>query len=389
MKGDIVLINPPQTQLLLPRAYIPLGLASIGAVLEEADVGVSVLNLADCQDVNKVGFPESEWYGITCVSATYNITKKIVSLLKDKGKTIIGGPHPSVSPEETRTDMKPDIVMTGEAQYHLRNLIQGKIKPEPIMKAGLIQDLNDLPFPARHLFDREDVVDRTGIHGQEKGVPATTLITAMGCPYACAFCCKGHPMFNWYRFRDADLVYYELQFLMDEYGIEHVRFVDDEFTLHKNRTSDLMRKMKGLGLTWVCITRADTLDKPLLKLMKGAGCKEVHIGVETGSDRLLGLMNKQTTSKELLKGVNMIKDAGIDVKVYLMANYPSETDEDRKLTVEWMKEAKPNKFTLSNFTPLPGSATSHYLKQSGDGWFYPDEDHGFIEFRERIKKALE
>ena len=386
---QVCLINPPQTQLLLPRAYIPLGLGSLAAVLEEASVDVSILNLADCTDISKVELPESEWYGITCVSATYTNTKKLVSMLRDKGKTIVGGPHPSVAPEETRDDMKPDVVMTGEAQYLLRDLVLGKAEPTPIMKAGLIQDLNVLPFPARHLFDREDIVDRTGIHGQEKGIPATTVITAMGCPYACFFCCKSHPMFNWYRFRDASLVCDELRFLMDEYKIEHVRFVDDEFTLNTKRTADLMKKMKPLDLTWVCITRADTLDKPLLKLMKEARCKEVHIGVETGSDRLLRLMNKQTTSDILLKGVQMIKDAGIGVKAYLMANYPGETEKDRNLTVEWMVKAKPDKFTLSNFTPLPGSATSQYLKVKGGVWFYPDEDDDFIRYREQLSEAMQ
>lgn len=383
----VTLIQPPQTQLLLPRAYIPLGLGSLAAVLEESGVDVDILNLADCPDVSKAEIPESEWYGITCVSATYNSTKKLVSLLRDKGKTIVGGPHPSVLPEETRDDMKPDIVMTGEAQYHLRDLILGKIEPKPIMKAGLIQDLNDLPFPARHLFNREDVIDRTGIHGQEKGVPATTVITAIGCPYSCGFCCKGHPMFNWYRYRSADLVYEELLHLKEKYAVEHVRFVDDEFTLHTQRTAELMKKMVGLDFGFVCITRADTLNEPLLAIMKEAGCREVHIGVETGSDRLLRLMNKQTTSDILLKGVHMIKEAGIRVKTYLMMNFPGETEKDRRLTVEWLREAQPDKFTLSVFTALPGSAIARQVKMATP-WYYLDDDGDFKEYRSQLHEAL-
>lgn len=385
--STVVLINPPQTQLLLPRAYISLGLASIAAVLEESGVDVEILNLADCRDVEGVEIPESEWYGISCVSATLPATKKLVSLLRGKGKTVVGGVHPSVAPEETRLEINPDVVMSGEAEHLFRDLVTGVVEPEPIMHAGLIQKLDGLPFPARHMFDREDVVDTTGIHGQEKGVPATTIMTSRGCPYSCNFCTKGHPMFNWYRYRSADKVYDELVHLKEEYAVEHMRFVDDEFTLHTQRTADLMRKMKPLGLTWICITRVDTLDKPLLKLMKGAKCKEVHVGVETGSDRLLRLMNKQTTSDILLKGIHRIKEAGIRVKTYLMANYPGETEEDRRLTVEWMKKAKPDKLTLSNFTPLPGSAIAVYIKQKGDGWFYPDEDKAFIEYRDRLKEA--
>ena len=98
-------------------------------------------------------------------------------------------------------------------------------------------------------------------------------------------------------------------------------------------------------------------------------------------------MNKKTTPMVLLKGVKMIKDAGIRVKTYLMMNYPGETEDDRRYTIDWMKKARPDKFTLSVFTPLPGSATSKYLEQDGDGWFYKDENEDFIEYREQLREA--
>ena len=256
MSNKVTLINPPQTQLLLPRAYIPLGLSSLGAVLKESGVTVEILNLADCKDIERVKIPESEWYGISCVSATLPATRKLVNLLRDKGKTVVGGVHPSVAPEETRAEIAPDVVMTGEAEHLLRDLVTGAAPPESIMHAGLIQNLDSLPFPDRSLFNREDVVDYTGIHGQEEGVPATTISTSRGCPYSCNFCCKGHPMFNWYRYRSADNVINELTHLKEEYEVEHVRFVDDEFTLHTQRTTELMKKMEDLDLGFVCITRA-------------------------------------------------------------------------------------------------------------------------------------
>ena len=359
----------------------------MAAVLEESDVDVEILNLADCKDIDKVEFPESDWYGISCVSATFNATKEIVSRLD--GKTVVGGVHPSVMPEETQKEINPDVVMTGEGEYLFRSLILGETKQEKIMNAGIIDDLNKLPFPSRHLFDRNDVIDYTGIHGQEKGVPATTVITSRGCPYECAFCCRAHPMFTTYRYRSADNVRGELQRLKEEYGIEHIRFVDDEFTLNKKHILTLMDNISDLGLTWVCITRADTLDEKLLKKMRNAGCTEVHIGVETGSSSLLRAMNKKTTPMVLLNGVKMIKNAGIRVKTYLMMNFPGETEEDRRLTIDWMKKARPDKFTLSVFTPLPGSTTSEYLEQDGDGWFYKDEDEDFLKYREQLKEAAQ
>jgi len=383
---NIVLINPPQTQLLQPRAYLPLGLAYIASVLEKAKVDTQILNLADNPNPQPSDIPPADWYGISCVTATKDAVKKLIPILD--GRTVIGGPHPSVLPEETIAELKPDIVMTGESEYMFRDLVLGKIEPIPIMNAGFHEDLNLLPFPARHLFPDSDVVDRSGIHGQEKGVPATTVITSRGCPYSCNFCCKGHPMFNWYRYRSAFNVLEELIFLKERYGIEHVRFVDDEFTLHKGRTTELMNALRPLDLTWVCITRADTLDADLLSLMKLAGCVEVHIGVETGSDRLLKLMNKQTTSRILKYGVRLIKNMGIRVKTYLMWKYPGETEEDREATIEFIRETQPDKYTISRFIPLPGSAIERVTGKGASDYFYPDEDLEFQEYQKRIGEVL-
>lgn len=384
---SVCLIQSPQTQLHQPRAYIPLGLAYIGAVLEEAGVDVQILNLADKVDPKPSDVPPADWYGISCVTATYDAVKKLIPLLE--GRVVVGGPHPSVLPDETLAELKPDIVMTGESEFAFRDLVLGKIEPEPIMDAGFIEDLNDLPFPARHLFPDSDVVDCSGIHGQEKGVAATTVITSRGCPYSCNFCCKGHPMFNWYRYRDALNVMEELFMLKERYGIGHVRFVDDELTLHKKRSAKLMRALRPLGLTFVCITRSDTLDPNLLRLMRLAGCVEIHIGVETGSDRLLKLMNKQTTARILKRGVEMIKNAGIRAKTYLIYNYPGETEADREATIEFLRETQPDKYTISRFIPLPGSAVERVTGQKGAVWFYPDEDGEFQEYRERIQAALQ
>lgn len=383
----VIMIQPPQCQLKDPTAYIPLGVAYMAAVLEKAHADVQILNLADNPNPKPSDIPSADWYGVSCMSATKNAVKKLIPMLG--GQTVIGGPHPSVLPEETAAELKPDVVMTGEAEHMFRDLVMGKIRPEPIMDAGFIEDLNVLPFPARHLFPDSDVVDRSGIHGQEQGVPATTTMSSRGCPYSCNFCCKGHPMFNWYRYRSASNVFNELSFLKERYGIEHIRFVDDEFTLHKGRSAELMRAIRPLGLTWVCITRADTLDSDLLRLMDLAGCVEVHIGVETGSDRLLRLMNKQTTSKVLKQGIALIKDAGIRVKTYLMMNYPGETEEDRNVTIEFIKETRPDKYTISSFTPLPGSAVERITGVQGEDWFYPDDDRAFQEYKKRIDEALE
>lgn len=356
--------------------------------MERAGINVLVMNLAAEKRIERISFPKADWYGVTCVSATYPAAKRLVALLKTRGKTVLGGVHPTIKPEEVSADAKPDLVLTGEADFLFRDIVLGK-PHKRIMHAGIICDLDTLPIPARHLFPDTDVVDLTGIHGQEKGVPATTLMTSRGCPFSCRFCTKAHDMFKVYRFRSESLVRLELTQVMDYYGVNHFRFVDDEFTVNRMRTLKLMSSIRDLGCTWICITRADSLDEYLLKEMKLSGCTEVHIGVETGSDRLLKLMNKQTTSEVLAKGVLAIKKAGIRAKVYLMCGYPGETKKDRDMTVDFVKRTKPDKFTLSKFTPLPGSEIAEKItKKRGEGWFYPDEDEVYWEYRNRLTEAM-
>ena len=116
---------------------------------------------------------------------------------------------------------------------------------------------------------------------------------------------------------------------------------------------------------------------------------EVHIGVESGSDRVLETMNKRTDVETLARGVQMIKDAGIRVKTYLMYGFPGETEEDRQKTVDFVKHVQPDKFTVSHFTPLPGSLISQFVPKGETPWFYQDYNESFEEFRRKIKEALE
>lgn len=172
------------------------------------------------------------------------------------------------------------------------------------------------------------------------------------------------------------------------YGVDHIRFVDDEFTVNRERTLKLMEKMRDLELTWICITRADTIDREMLREMKLSGCVEVHVGIECFSDRVLSLMNKRTTEAVLEKGCNLIKSEGIRLKTYLMTSYPNMLPEDQDKTVEFVRRVRPDKFTLSRFTPLPGSALwGKVPPPPGNGWFYPDDDPDYVEYKARLTEA--
>lgn len=391
----VCLINPPQMQLRQPRAYIPLGLAYIGAVLGEAGIEVKVVNLADTVvDTTVVEkLPEADFYGLTCVTATYRETVKLSRMLKQlrNGKVIVGGAHPSILPEETLHETGCDHVITGEAEYAFKNLVKGRPSGK-IIHAGIIKNLNELPFPARHLFEYSDVVDETGIHGSEK--KSTTIISSRGCPYSCRYCCRRHDMFKVFRYRSSENVYQELKLLKETYGIGHVRFIDDCFTANRKRVFELCHKIKDSEITFICITRADRVDYEMLKTLKESGCIQVDFGIESGSQKILDAMNKQITVEKALKSIQFAKNLGLTAKLFLMHGFPGETEQDIELSVKFVEKAKPTLITLSRFTPIPGSEIYHNPRKYGvtnleDQWFYPDEDLEHVKLKNRLLKVMQ
>jgi len=370
----INLVIPHQGQLRQPRAYIPLGLAYIGAVLEQSGHEVSI---TDLNDGNVKG--EADIYGITATTATYENAVKTALNLENE-RVVMGGIHVSIFPKKTLCDTVCDHVIVGEGEYAFRDLANGVIKNR-IIQAGYIEDLDALPLPARHLFN--NVVDYSGIHGQERGVGATTLISSRGCPYHCAFCTK-ITQTSKVRFHSPKRMIEEIKDVMRNYNVSHFRFVDDIFTLSRKRIEKFCEFSAGLDFTFICITRGDALDNHLLKKMRRAGCLEVHIGVESGSQRILDAMNKQTMVKVLEEAIRKIKDAGIRVKTYLMYGFLGEEKEDREKTIEFVKRTRPDKVTVSKFTPLPGSTAWH---ETQEHWFYPEEED-YLEFKKGIKDVL-
>jgi len=341
-----------------------------------------------------VEIPDADWYGITCVSATYNPVVELCKFID--GKIVVGGVHPTVEPEQTLKDTGADFVVTGEGDYVFRDLVSSRIEPKGrILDGGVIEDLDSLPFPARHLFPYDEVVNLDGILGCEKGVAASSIITARGCPYRCSFCVKGHEMFSRFRYRSTENIIAELTLLVEDYGVQHVRILDDTFTLIKKRVLDLCAEIKNLGITWASITRADHVDDEMLHSMKNSGCIEVNIGVETGSKRLLKLMNKNETVETYIKASEKIRKAGLLFKPFLMYDFPTETREDREATLELVRKIKPDKFTLSKFTLLPGSdmwtsPEEYGITQVHQSYFYPDEkDPGWMSFKEEISRVVE
>lgn len=390
----INLINPPQLQLYDPKAYQPLGLLYLGAILQRENANCRFVDMSDKKNYQ---IPLADAHLVTINSASYGATKEVVNQLD--GFTVVGGFHPSIFPVKTKKELGVDSVVIGEAEDIIKDIVFEE-------KAGIfegkpIRNLDAIPFPARNLVPRKELRHLEGIHTDTyKGDgAATTLISSRGCPFSCRFCSKSLAQTQYFRWRSPKNIYDEIKAIQERYDIHHFRFVDDCFTANKERVFELCALLEGLDIYWLCITRTDLLNKQLLDAMFDAGCREIHFGIETGSQRLLDLLNKKTTVEQNIKACRMAKSSGLKVKTFLMYNIPTETESDIEATKTFVREVKPDKWTLSKFRILPGSYFwNNYEKfdleepSLNSQWFYPEEDcelkEWLIKKEYRVDKSL-
>ena len=217
-------------------------------------------------------------------------------------------------------------------------------------KTNRIRNLDNIPFPSRDVVATpfSDTLFPGERYG--KGDLAATTIGSRGCPFMCAFCG------NVYRapviYRSCENIIGELRQLINS-GVTHFRFEDDNFTLHPEFPR-LCLEIERLNIFYKCHTRSNLLTLEIADILKLSGCEECGIGVESADDRVLEIVHKQETTKQHGHAVEILRKAGIRSKTYFISGLPGETDETLKLNMEFMQTYKPEKWTISTFSPYPG-----------------------------------
>jgi len=321
---------------------------------------------------DKISGYAPDFVGITMLTANYAAARNIARITKDidnRIKTVVGGTHPTLDPEGTLTVAEFDYVIRGEGEFTFLELVGGlgeaQIKGLSFRRDGgvvhnekrpFIQNLDELPFPERNNFLNETTYLELGY-----------VVTGRGCPYSCSYCASPRLWYREVRFRSAENVIAELEYLKTHYHSSFIHFADDTFSMNKERAKEICRQIidRKLGIKWVCDTRVDCLDEELIRLMKTAGCIRVKIGVESGSDRILKKVRKGITTDKVRKAVALIKEAGLPLTAYLMVGFPGETDEDLRQTIDFAKELNADYYSLSILAPYYGTEILSELEKSG------------------------
>lgn len=351
----IALYNPPNPFLIEPRTMPPLGIMYLSAVLKREGHEVKVIDLVDRPDVEELmellynGAPEADIHGISCTTPTFPYALRILQKIKAKDpytKVVIGGPHASIMPESC-LDAGFDQVIVGEGERAIVKIADGddrKIVQEPY-----ITDLDDIPFPDRECIDLKSY--KYEIDGKE----ATTIVTGRGCYFGKCSYCQSDKLWGKLRLRSAENVIEEIREIDRNHGYKALMFYDDEMLYDWRRDRKIIFELDRLRMVWRCFSRANLLTEKRVKSIAKKGCKEVLVGVESGSDRILRNVRKGTTVEMNRKAIALLKKYGIRVKALMIVGLPGENDESLLETEFFLDETRPDAIDVSLLKVYPGT----------------------------------
>jgi anaerobic magnesium-protoporphyrin IX monomethyl ester cyclase len=349
IKPTIELIHPPHPTCLEDRLDAPLGLLYIASNLRENGYNVRVTDLS--------GRAERDWdigmadiYGTTIYAPTLKISQKISSICKDinpGAKIVAGGAHPTALPYHPDF-INFDIVVAGEGENAMLEIARAFPQNERIYKNALDKNLDTLPNPAY------DLVDVRSYKRVLNGSPALTTLTSRGCPYRCSFC--GLPEHHKIvKKRSPERVAEEIAELKKQYGIDKFIFQDDIFTLDKRRLYRLLDLLKPLEIGFKAHGRSGNDTYEDYKRMRDSGCETIAWGIESGSQKMLDLMNKRTTVEKNEDVINWAKELGITTRAFFVLGFPGETAETIEETKRFIEKVDVDQCFVSNFVPYPGT----------------------------------
>lgn len=350
----IILINLPSPWLISDRDTTPNGILYIAAYLREKGIPVSVTDLAGLPEEHWL-IPDADIYGISTTTPQYPYALKVIKKLRSrqKCKIVLGGVHPILLPKRTLKETKADHIVVGEGEKAIERIYLGKEKRK-IIYEPLIKNIDEFPAPAVDLIDIYEYLS-IGTNAYISGAKREAYIqTARGCPYDCAFCCQRNIWRGVVRNRSLKRVMEEIDNYLTRYKVDQIYFNDDTFILNEKRIYKLCKLMRKRKVVWHCLSRVDRVNPKILKAMRISGCRAVTYGIESGSDKILKLMNKMTDSETGYKAICMAKDAGLKVRAQMIVGFPGETDKTVEETAKFVKRAPADAWGFHAFVPFPG-----------------------------------
>ena len=314
-----------------------------------------------------------------CLQNMREAAFKMIRYAKEKGCTVIVSSSDSTDRFELYLAEGADYILLGEAEMTLLELTDAITKNENDLfnieglafkhnqavvktkRRNVIKELDALPYPAWDIINMEPYRNMWLKHA---GYFSMNMGTTRGCPFKCNWCAK--PIYgNRYNSRSPQNVVNELKMLKQQFGFDHIWFCDDIFGLKPgwvNEFADLIEK-ENIHFKFKIQGRVDLLlQENNIKDLARAGCTNIWMGAESGSQKILDAMDKGTTVQQIFEATRLLKKCGINPSFFIQFGYPGEKKEDIEKTIDMINELLPYEIGISVSYPLPGTVFFEKVK---------------------------
>lgn len=402
------------------QPYAPLGTLYAAAVMRESGYQVGLFDSMFAKNAEEL-IPVMEqnqpqffvlyddgfnYLTKMCLTNMRAAAFKMIAYAKERGCTVLVSGSDSTDRYEMYLDAGADFILMGEAEATLKELVtaidggrqdllqvngiafrqqQATIKTK---RRDVIKDLDALPLPA---WDIINIEPYRNMWMQHAGYFSMNMGTTRGCPFKCNWCAK--PIYgNRYNVRSPQHVIQELQLLKERFGFDHIWFCDDIFGLKPGWIHEFANLVQELQLAFdfKIQCRADLLlQEENIKDLARAGCSNIWMGAESGSQKILDAMDKGTTVQQIHDATALLKKHGIHPSFFIQFGYPGETKEDIALTISMINRLLPYEIGISVSYPLPGTVFFENVKnqlQQKTNW--TDSDEMALMFRNTYQPAF-
>lgn len=311
----------------------PLGLMYLVGMLKSKGIDAQIIDMGLGEEA-----PDGELF----ITGTTPQSDEIMKLQRN-AYTVLGGPHASVDYESYLASQAFSLVVVGEGEEIIEQIVRER--PTGILRAKRIRNLDALPFP-----------DRTNAHKylyEIGGRKATTMITSRGCNGKCSFCSKA-VMDKGIYFRSAENLIAEVE-QVKGLGFGAVMFYDDSIAFVRKRLFDFCAGMEKMDMLFRCFIRSDQVDEDIMKALAQAGCHEILIGVESGSQKILDTIRKHETVEQNKRAIELSKKNNIKAKALMMVGLPGESWDTVEESKRFIQETNPDSLDITILSVYKGS----------------------------------
>jgi radical SAM superfamily enzyme YgiQ (UPF0313 family) len=369
--------------IMAPRPFVSMAelAASVlkaGGDCKILDLQVSDKPLAEIEET--INSYQPDFIGLTFTTLLFEEAKKIARLIKEnhpKITIIAGGVHSSIYPEEVIQDPSIDLVVYGEGDITLQEIVKGKplktIKGIIYKERGkiiknsprkLVENLDSLPMPAWHLFNAALYMNPKAVARES---PVGTIGTSRGCVFGCTYCNKS-VFGRQFRAKSVKRVVDEFELLLKN-GFKEIHVWDDMFATDLKRAKAICDEIvkRNLKFTWQleCGVRVNSVDKEFFEKCVKAGCYKVAFGFESGSDYILKTINKGATLQQARNAVKWAKEAGMETTGFFMLGLPEDTIKTMEQTIDFACSLDLDYAKATILLPLPSTQIFDEFEKKG------------------------